>query len=223
MTTDPDTCVARLRSSGYDNSARWQPGQRLEHLFEGRCDRLRRDGRGDQLAADAGAVTMTYLELDARANQLARFLVRSGVRSGDRVGLLFDQPIESYVGMLAVLKAHAAYVPLDAAFPPDRLAYIVDDAAVAVVLTHSRLAERTRSLAAQTHVVCLDHVGHLLRLETEDRLRWQPDETANDLCYIIYTSGSTGRPKGVAIAHASICNLVQVAAEVYGITGEDRV
>jgi non-ribosomal peptide synthetase-like protein len=223
MTTDSGTCVRGLLTSGYDNTVRWQPGQRLEHLFEGQCDRLRREGRGDQLAADAGAVMMTYLELDARANQLARFLARSGVRSGDRVGLLFDQPVDSYIGMLAVLKAHATYVPLDAAFPPDRLAYIVDDAAVAVVMTHSWLAERTASLAAETWVVYLDHVGHLVQLETEDRLSWQPGETANDLCYIIYTSGSTGRPKGVAIAHDSICNFVQVAAEVYGITGGDRV
>jgi len=166
---------------------------------------------------------MTYPELDARANQLARFLARSGVRPSDRVGLLLDQPVEAYVGMLAVLKAHAAYVPLDAAFPADRLAYIVKDAAVTLVLTRSSLARGLATLAAQTEVVYLDRVGDLVRLESEERLSWEPGDTADDLCYVIYTSGSTGRPKGVAIAHASICNFVQVAAGVYGIAADDRV
>ena len=166
---------------------------------------------------------MTYLELDARANQLARFLARSGVRPADRVGLLLDQPVDNYIGMLAVLKAHAAYVPLDAGFPADRLAYMVEDAAVTLVLTHSWLAERAESLAAQTKVVNLDQVSHLVQLESEDRLSWQPGSTIENLCYVVYTSGSTGRPKGVAIEHASICNFVQVAAEVYGIAADDRV
>ena len=201
----------------------WQPGQRLEHLFEYQCDRLVREGCPSQLAVDAGAVTMTYPELDARANQLARFLVRSGVRPADRVGLLLDQPAEAYIGMLAVLKAHAAYVPLDAAFPAERLAYIVNDASVTLVLASSSLAGRLELPAAQPEVVHFDEVEDLVRLESDDRLSWQPGDTADDLCYVVYTSGSTGRPKGVAIAHASICNFVQVAAEVYGIAADDRV
>jgi len=166
---------------------------------------------------------MTYLELDARANQLARFLVRSGIGPGDRVGLLLDEPVDGYVGMLAVLKAHAVYVPLDPAFPPDRLAYIIDDAAVAVVLARFGQAGRLEPLATHPAVTYLDEVEHLVRLESEDRLSWQPGSTGDDLCYVIYTSGSTGRPKGVAIAHASICNFVQVAAEIYGIAADDRV
>jgi non-ribosomal peptide synthetase-like protein len=202
---------------------RWQPGQRLEHLFEYQCDRLVQEGSPSQLAVDAGAVTLTYPELDARANRLARFLARSGIQPGDRVGLLLDQPIDGYVSMLAVLKAQAAYVPLDAGFPADRLAYMVEDAAVTLVLTHSWLAERAEPLAAQAKVVYLDQVGQVVQLESEERLSWQPDGATNDLCYVVYTSGSTGRPKGVAIEHASICNFVQVAAEVYGITADDRV
>jgi non-ribosomal peptide synthetase-like protein len=166
---------------------------------------------------------MTYPELDARANRLARFLARSGVRAADRVGLLLDQPVDSYIGMLAVLKAHAAYVPLDAGFPADRLACMVEDAAVTLVLTHSWLAERAESLAARAKVVYLDQVGRLVQLESEERLSWQAEAAANALCYVVYTSGSTGRPKGVAIEHASICNFVQVAAAVYGIAADDRV
>ncbi|HZD15584.1 MAG TPA: AMP-binding protein, partial [Pseudonocardiaceae bacterium] len=103
-----------VRASGYDGSIRWREDERLEQLFEARCDWLRREDRGDHLAVDAPDVTLTYLELDARANQLARFLLRRGVRPGDRVGLLFDRAVDGYAGMLAVLKVHAAYVPLDA-------------------------------------------------------------------------------------------------------------
>ena len=110
-----------LTCAGYGDAVRWRDGERLEQVFEGRCDELRRRGQADHLAVDAGDMTLTYAELDARANQLARFLVRGGVHPGDRIGLLFDQAVDGYVGMLAVLKVHAAYVPLDAAFPADRL------------------------------------------------------------------------------------------------------
>ena len=137
-----------LACAGYEDGARWREGERLEHVFEARCDRLRERGQADRLAVDAGDVTLTYAELDARANQLARFLVRRGVRPGDRIGLLFDEAVDSYTGMLAVLKAHAAYVPLDAAFPADRLSFIAADAGVRLVLTHSRLAHQAESLAA---------------------------------------------------------------------------
>ena len=168
---------------------------------------------------------MTYGELDARANQVARFLVRRGVRPGDRVGLLFDAAVDGYVAMLAVLKARAVYVPLDAAFPADRLAFIAADAGVRLVLTHSRLAGLAGPVAgAGAGLLCVDQVAGLVAAEPAGRLG--PGEVAapaGDLCYVIYTSGTTGRPKGVAISHASICNFVRVAAGVYGITGGDRV
>src|SRR5437762_7823356 len=109
-----------LASAGYDDSIRWRQGDRLEWLFERRCDWLRRQGRGRHLAVDAMDGTLSYLGLDARANQLARFLVREGVRPGDRIGLLSDRAVDGYLGMLAVLKARAAYVPLDPSYPPDR-------------------------------------------------------------------------------------------------------
>ena len=213
-----------LAAAGYTDGARWREGDRLEHVFEDRCDELREQGRADHLAVDAGDVTLTYADLDAHANRLARFLVRHGVRPGDRIGLLFDEAADSYAGMLAVLKAHAAYVPLDAAFPGDRLAFIAADASLRLVLTHSRLAHQAESLAAATEVLPVDRVRAGVVAETTDRLG--PGEVAaaaDDLCYVIYTSGTTGRPKGVAITHASICNFVRVAAEVYGMTGDDRV
>ena len=214
-----------LASAGSGDTVRWREGDRLERLFEARCDRLREQGRADHLAVDTGDdLTLTYAELDAHANQLARFLLRRGVRPGDRIGLLFDEAADGYIGMLAVLKAHAAYVPLDAAFPADRLSFIAADAGLRLVLTRSRLAGDAESLTGVAGLICVDQVRDLVAAEPAGRLG--PGEVtaaADDLCYVIYTSGSTGRPKGVAITHASICNFVQVAAEVYGMTGDDRV
>ena len=207
---------------GKDHHARWQAGERLGHLFEAKCDQMREAGLADHLAVDTGDVGLTYGQLDARANQLARFLLAQGVRPGDRVALLFDQAVHAYVGMLAVIKVHAAYVPLDVGFPPDRLAYIVQDADVRIVLSLSHLRGRLESPIAK--LLCVDEVEVLLAAETDHRLTdAETGSPGDDVCYIIYTSGSTGRPKGVAIRHASICNFVRVAAEVYGIELSDRV
>lgn len=214
-----------LRCTGYDDSIRWRRGQRLEHLFEQRCDQLLRGGQGEHLAVDGGHEKLTYAELDARANQLARYLIGQGLRPGDRVALLSGQAVDGYVAMLAVLKAHAAYVPLDIAFPADRLAYIMADSGVRMVLTRSHLVARhlpSDGTKTGATPVCLDLASQPIAAESRGRLTGVA-EPPDDLCYVIYTSGSTGRPKGVAVSHPSICNFVQVAAEVYGITGEDRV
>jgi non-ribosomal peptide synthetase-like protein len=213
-----------LISAGYRDGIRWREGDRLERLFEAQCDWLRQHGQADHLAADAGTVTLTYPELDARANQLARYLVRRGVRPGDRIGLLLDEAADTYVSMLAVLKAHAAYVPLDAAFPADRLSFIAADADLRLVVTNSRLAPHIEPLAGRTGRLCADQARDLIAGQSTGRLG--PEDVAapaDDLCYVIYTSGTTGRPKGVAITHANICNFVRVAAGVYGMTGDDRV
>ena len=215
-----------LTCDGYDDSIRWRPGERLEHLFEQRCDWLRRQGHTGHLAVDAVGGSLSYPELDARANQLARFLIRHGVRPGDRIGLLSDHAVDGYIGMLAVLKAQAAFVPLDSSFPADRVAYIASDAGVRLILTRSHLAARLGPVADQVALVCVDQAEHLIYAEHYGPLA--PNEVpqppkADGLAYIIYTSGSTGRPKGVAVGHASICNFVRVAAEAYGITHDDRV
>ena len=213
-----------LTCDGYDDSIRWRPGERLEHLFEQRCDWLRGQGQAGHLVVDAAGGSLSYAELDARANQVARFLIRQGVQPGDRIGLLSDIAVDAYVGMLAALKAHAAFVPLDASFPADRVAYIAADASVRLILTRSHFAARLGQPTSQIELVCVDQAEALIDAErhdpfTLDEVPQPPDQ----LAYIIYTSGSTGRPKGVAVGHASICNFVQVAAEAYGITRDDRV
>ncbi|GHJ49658.1 peptide synthetase [Catellatospora sp. TT07R-123] len=207
---------------GFSHEPRWRPGERLSDLFEQQCDRLRRYGRGDQLAVDAGDVRLTYDELDVRANRLARHLLARGVRPGDRIALLFDQAVPAYVGMLAVLKVRAAYVPLDAGFPADRLAYITADAGARLVLTLSHLRDRLADTGAEP--LCVDDEADAIEALAGYRLAGRErGEPAGELAYIIYTSGSTGRPKGVAVEHASICNFVRVAAECYEVHPGDRM
>ena len=95
-----------------DNSIRWKPGERLHHLFEQRCDEV----ESDHPAVVTEGNVYTFRDLDDRANQVARYLLAEGLRSGDRIGLMLDKSIDGYAALLAVLKIGAAYVPLDAAF-----------------------------------------------------------------------------------------------------------
>src|ERR671916_3085404 len=202
--------------------SRWRRGERLDHVFEERCDWTQVDGRANQFAVDTGDGVVTFDQLDSRANQLARYLLARGARSGDRIALLFDQAVHSYVGMLAVLKINAAYVPLDVGFPLDRASYIVADAGVRMVLSLSQLRDRVADLGAD--LVFVDEVADLIAQHDVRRVTdAERGDPVDELAYIIYTSGTTGRPKGVAVEHASICNFVRVAAEVYGIQPRDRV
>ena len=135
--------------------------------------------------------------------------------------MLFDKSIHGYAGLLAVLKIGAAYVPLDASFPAERIAYILEDAGIGAIVSVSRYRDKL----AAFDLPCLflddddEAIGGLpaSRL-AEDEKPGRPDP----LFYVIYTSGTTGRPKGVAIDHAGICNFVRVAGEVYGIGEGDR-
>ena len=129
-----------LTCPGYPLEIRWQPGERLDHLFEKRFSLMRETGAGGHMAVTAEDGELSYDDLERKANQLARYLIKSGVRPGDRVGLLFSRSVWAYVAMLAVMKANAAYVPLDPGFPKDRIAFIAEDAGIRLVLTTAGLA-----------------------------------------------------------------------------------
>jgi non-ribosomal peptide synthetase-like protein len=198
-----------------NNAVRWKQGERLNHLLEEACIRF---SENDAVVTDAG--TLSYRELDCRANQVARHLIDQGIAAGDRVGLLFEKSAETYIAMLAVMKVNAAYVPLDAAFPIERIRFILADAEIKTIVSMSPFAERLAALDVQK--VFLDGAKRAIDAKPADRLTGVP-RTFDPICYIIYTSGTTGNPKGVAIAHASICNFVRVAAELYGYQPGDRV
>ena len=117
-----------------NNAIRWKKGERLNHLLEETCIRF----AGNDAVVTDGAV-LTYRDLDRRANQVARHLIDLGIQSSDRVGLLFDKSFETYVAMLAVMKVNAAYVPLDAAFPVERMRFIIGDAEITTIISMVRL------------------------------------------------------------------------------------
>ncbi len=147
-----------LQQPDADHRLRWQPGERLHHLFEARCDALAREGCADRIALCSDEATLTYADLDRCANRLARHLLATGeVQPGDRVALLFDKSVHSHIAMLAVLKLHAAYVPLDPGFPDDRCAFICEDAGVRRVLSVSRYAERLAALPVPG--LCVDQLA----------------------------------------------------------------
>ena len=177
---------------------------------------------GDNDAIVTDSVTLTYDELNRRANQVARHLIAQGVTAGDRVGLLFDKSAETYVAMLAVLKVNAAYVPLDAGFPTERIRFILGDANIKTIVSTSAFADTLDAFDVRS--VFLDTTKH--RIDALPGTRLTESEvaaSADQLCYIIYTSGTTGNPKGVAIEHPSIVNFVRVASELYGYRAGDRV
>nr|WP_223759268.1 non-ribosomal peptide synthase/polyketide synthase [Myxococcus sp. RHSTA-1-4] len=149
--------------------------------------------------------TLSYAELERRANQLARYLLARGVRPGDRVGLCVERSLELAVGVLGILKTGAAYLPLDPGYPAERLAFMLEDAAVPVVVTQDSLMPvlparvRTRRVLLDVEATAIaDQPSHAPAVEV-------PPESA---CYVIYTSGSTGRPKGVALPHRALSNLL---------------
>lgn len=214
--------VTILTCKDYDNAIRWNKGERLENLFEQRCDLLVAAGKEDHPAVVTEDITLSFPNLDKRANQLARYLHTQGVQPGDRVGLLFDKTYHTYVALLAVLKLNAAYVPLDAGFPGERIRYILNDANVNKILTLSLFQSCLSETS--TDLIFLDETADTIAVESSSRLsKSEKGIPKDELCYIIYTSGTTGNPKGVAIEHPSICNFVRVAGEVYGYTEDDRV
>ena len=221
QSADWERVMTMLICRDFDNAVRWQEGERLDTLFERTCDDQAKTNCGSDLAVitDGGAVT--FKELDDRANQTARFLRKQGIGPGDRVGLLVSKSLHTYVAMLAILKINAAYVPLDASFPQQRISFIAGDADVKTLVTLSDYEEHVKDIGLQ--LILLDEQAREIDQEDTSRLTEQEKGSSEDqLCYIIYTSGTTGNPKGVAIEHPSICNFVAVAAETYGIKQDDR-
>ena len=161
------------------------------------------------LAAAVGPGRVTYAELDTRANQVAHRLRGFGVGPEKVVGVHLERGVGAMVGVLGVLKAGAAYLPLDPAYPPDRLAVMAGDAAAHVVVTSSPLAAELFGGAT------------LLDLDVDPMLDTMPTTPTGvsvagaNLAYVLYTSGSTGRPKGVAVTHASAKALIDWALEAY--------
>ncbi len=182
---------------------------------------------------------MTYGELERRANQLARFLRNLGVRRGDCIELWVERSLDAYVALLSILKAGAAYVPLDPDYPAERAGFILSDCHACVLVTTSELAAKVGQAprpsppvgTSAAHddsfsgkVIALDELQAEIAAVAGDRLsRADTGLTPKDLCYVIYTSGTTGKPKGVEIEHGSAAHLVRAEGKLFQVQPPDRV
>ncbi len=163
-------------------------------------------------AVAASVAALTYHELDQRANQLAHVLQKQGVGVETLVGIYMERSLDLIVGLLAILKAGAAYVPIDPNYPSERIAIMLEDSRAAVLLTEQRLAARL--VGPDARVVCLDDQ---LRSELAQEPVTPPASSvaSRNLAYVLFTSGSTGRPKGVAIEHRSVAALIGWAGQIF--------
>jgi amino acid adenylation domain-containing protein len=169
-------------------------------------------------AVVASNLVLRYGELNRRANQLAHHLRALGVGPDALVGCCLERSCDLVVGLLGILKAGAAYLPLDPAYPAERLAFMLHDAQVSVLVTDRRAASRLSSRSTQ--VVCMD--ADAATLSRQSPLDPGTPAGPDGLAYVIYTSGSTGQPKGVEIQHGNLLNLVAWHHRAFAVTSCDR-
>ncbi|WP_153000590.1 non-ribosomal peptide synthetase, partial [Pseudomonas syringae] len=164
------------------------------------------------------AEQLSYAQLNARANQLAHRLRESGVGPDVLVGICVERSVELVIGLLAIIKAGGAYVPLDPDYPEDRLAYMMQDSGIGLLLTQSALLQR---LPVQVQSLCLDQDGDWL----DGYSTANPVNLSHplNLAYVIYTSGSTGKPKGAGNSHRALVNRLHWMQKAYGLDGSDTV
>jgi amino acid adenylation domain-containing protein len=173
----------------------------------------------DALALQAGSASLTYEQLNERANQLAHRLRAAGIGTGTRVGILLPRSIDALIAIYGGLKAGAAYVPLDPAYPRNRLAHMADSIGLGAVISHSLLGGLLVTPPTVVRIA-MDTEAANLAGESGENLR--VDVAADDPIYVIFTSGSTGHPKGAAVRHRGFANLVQWFVREFEISAQDR-
>lgn len=184
-------------------------------------------------AYKCGDVSISFLELNRRSNQLAHYLVKLGVRSGNRVGIYLPRCLESVVAVYGIMKAGAAFVPLDPMAPTSRTRFLIEDCGIEVLITaksqtkrFSRIVERGTSLKGVIGLerdLGVSNISWSVIYESTHYESKLSEVHSNDLAYIMYTSGSTGTPKGIMHTHKSGLNYAKLSAQLYGLNHEDRV
>ncbi len=209
----PESECQQLLSVWNSTQASYPSGRCLHQWFEAQVEKT-----PTAIAVISQDGSLTYQELNARANQLAHYLQQQGVAPDVLVALCIGQSIHSLVGILAILKAGGAFVPLDPTHPAERLAYILQDTAAPLLLTQSGLLENLPTHQART--ICLDTLGGL---ESYSPANPTSPATEANLAYVIYTSGSTGKPKGVVIEQQAITQHCWSIVDHYQLTASDRI
>ncbi|MDB9541878.1 amino acid adenylation domain-containing protein, partial [Microcystis aeruginosa CS-1036] len=162
---------------------------------------------------------LTYAELNSRANQLAHYLRSLGVETEVIVGLCVERSLDMIVALIAILKAGAAYLPLDPEYPQERLQFMLEDSQVPLLLTQSSLIDKLPNHQAKT--VFLAEIWQEIKPMNRDNLTGKV--TASNLANVIYTSGSTGKPKGVMVEHQGLCNLALAQIQTFAVSSQSRV
>jgi amino acid adenylation domain-containing protein len=195
-----------------DTQAAYPRDRTLYQLFEAQVERT-----PERTAVQFEGKQFTYREVNQRANQLAHHLRTLGVGPTTLAGICLERSLEMVVGLLGILKAGAAYVPLDPAYPKERLAFMVEDAQLRVLVTASGVTERLPEHTAM--IVTLDSDAKEISRQSDANLA--AESAADDLAYVIYTSGSTGKPKGVQIPHRAVVNFLTSMGQEPGLTNRD--
>ncbi|MGA5039809.1 amino acid adenylation domain-containing protein [Streptomyces capoamus] len=224
-TARPETPLSRLEIltdderqqllHGWNPAGTELPAACVPDLFERRAAQS-----PDAVAVAFGPASLSYAELNTRANQLAHHLRALGVGAERPVAVCMERGTEVVVALLAVLKAGGVYVPIDPEHPAERLAFMLDDLDAGAVLSTGRFAERL-SAVARGRLVLVDAEAE--RIAARPHGNPPPQAAPDQLAYMIYTSGSTGQPKGVLIQHGSYAHHCRVIADAYGIEPGDRV
>ncbi|WP_416423159.1 amino acid adenylation domain-containing protein [Pseudomonas sp. App30] len=219
----PAQAIARLpmlTDGERANFAAWNatdarfPQEPVHHWVEGWAQRT-----PDRVALLHEDQAISYAELNARANRLAHYLRRNGLQPGQPVGVSMERSPELVVGILAIVKAGGAYLPLDPGYPADRLAYMQEDSGLSLLLT--RAGAGAEPASAKVQQLCVD--THAAAIAQEPASNPERVSRPDDLAYIIYTSGSTGRPKGVMLEHYGLSNMVHAQIEGFAISEQSRV
>ncbi|MEH2239777.1 amino acid adenylation domain-containing protein [Nostoc sp.] len=188
--------------------------QTLVELFETQVAK-----NPDNLALVFESQSLTYQQFNQKANQVAHYLIQNHqIKPDTLIGICVERSLEMIIGVLGILKAGAAYVPIDPNYPKDRIEFMLEDSGTSVLLTQSHLKEQLPLNKLKHQIICLDRETFNSALTDNPNPQSKPD----NLAYIIYTSGSTGRPKGVMIEHRAIVNLALAWAETFEVKNHSR-
>ena len=212
LLTEQERC--QLLVEWNNTGAKYPQDKCIHQLFEEQVEQS-----PDAVAVVFEGEQLTYGELNAKANQLAHYLQSLGVKPEVLVGICVERSVGMVIGLLGILKAGGAYVPLDPNYPSERLAFMLEDSSVPVLLAQEKLVEKLPPNSAR--VVCLDSDWEEIAAYSEENS--SSGVKPENLAYVIYTSGSTGQPKGILIQHRSLVNYTTVASAEYGIRERDRI
>ncbi|KAK3360613.1 polyketide synthase [Lasiosphaeria hispida] len=209
--------VEEFRADDTEDSARLRLC--VHELLEQTADKY-----SDNIALICGNTALTFGEVNSFANRFARVLVQRGVGNGDLVGVAMDRSVNLVVALLAVWKTGAAYVPIEPAFPAERINQMIDDACLKLLITEANIPAASAFREGSVSCLGIDEVLHMINSDSSpDGSNVGAAVQSNDLAYVMYTSGSTGRPKGVEVSHGNVSNLLLSMQEEPGCCEIDRL